>query len=120
MKDHIILSALAILALAGCRKSAQDIPQYIQDDSVIISEQLSNKKVTAFAEDRLGHIWMATGRGLNRFDGHKFRQYFCTDDTLGLPDNQINVLHTAADGVLWVASVNGVARYTPEGNFQRV
>ena len=88
--------------------------------SVQLSERISNLRVNSFAEDRYGHIWMGTQRGLDKYDGRQFQQYFCTDDTLGLPDNQIAAVLAAKDGCLWVATVNGVARTTDKGNFQRI
>ncbi|WP_162173309.1 two-component regulator propeller domain-containing protein [Segatella baroniae] len=55
----------------------------------LITETISNHHVNAFAEDGKGHVWIATFRGLNKFDGHQYQQYFCNDDSTGLPDNQI-------------------------------
>ncbi len=88
--------------------------------SVMIADALSNQKVNAFTEDADGHIWIATFRGLNQYNVHEYHQYFCTDDTLGLPDNQINDVHSSRSGQLWVATVNGLARQTETGEFLRV
>ncbi len=86
----------------------------------LVSGTLSNQKVNAFAEDADGHIWIGTFRGLNKYNVHEYHQYFCTDDTLGLPDNQINDVYCARDGRLWVATVNGIAFRTETGAFQRI
>ena len=86
----------------------------------IVSGTLSNQKVNAFAEDADGHIWIGTFRGLNKYNVHEYHQYFCTDDTLGLPDNQINDVHCDRDGRLWVATVNGIAFRTETGAFHRI
>jgi len=88
--------------------------------SSIVSDVLSNQKVNGFAEDVDGHIWIATFRGLNKYNVHEYNQYFCTDDTLGLPDNQINDVHCCRGGQLWVATVNGVACRTETGDFRRI
>ena len=88
--------------------------------SSIISGTLSNQKVNAFTEDADGHIWIATFRGINKYNVHEYHQYFCTDDTLGLPDNQINDIHCSRDGRLWAASVNGIAYRTETGEFRRI
>ena len=88
--------------------------------SSLISDGLSNQKVNAFAEDADGHIWIATFRGLNKYNVHEYHQYFCTDDTLGLPDNQINDIHCSRDGRLWAATVNGIAYRTVTGEFRRI
>ena len=86
----------------------------------ILSGTLSNQKVNAFTEDADGHIWIATFRGLNQYNVYEYHQYFCTDDTLGLPDNQINDVHCSRDGRLWAATVGGVAYRTETGVFRRI
>ena len=88
--------------------------------SSIISDVLSNQKVNGFAEDADGHIWIATSRGLNKYNVYDYHQFFCTDDANGLPDNQVNDVYCARDGRLWVATVNGVAYRTETGAFRRV
>ena len=86
----------------------------------VVSGTLSNQRVNAFTEDADGHIWIATFRGLNKYNVHEYHQYFCTDDTLGLPDNQINDVYCSRDGRLWVATVGGAAYRTETGGFRRV
>ena len=88
--------------------------------TTIVSGTISNQKVNAFTEDADGHIWIATARGLNQYYVHEFHQYFCTDDTLGLPDNQINDVYCGRDGRLWAATVDGAAYRTRTGEFRRV
>lgn len=107
-----------LLAAAGCSHSAPNIEEQAEKD-IIVSNELSNKKVNTFEEDSFGHIWIGTFRGLNKFDVHNYHQYICTDDSLGLPDNQITDLHRDSKGKLWIASVNGVCVYTNKGNFKR-
>ncbi|WP_308361343.1 two-component regulator propeller domain-containing protein [Pseudoalteromonas xiamenensis] len=36
---------------------------------------LSQVSVTALAQDQFGYIWIGTQAGLNRFDGHEFKQF---------------------------------------------
>ena len=88
--------------------------------SSIISDVLSNQKVNGFAEDADGHIWIATSRGLNKYNVYEYHQYFCTDDKTGLPDNQVNDVFCGRDGRLWAATLNGVAYRTETGAFRRV
>ena len=88
--------------------------------STIVSGTISNQKVNAFTEDANGHIWIATSRGLNQYNVHEFHQFFCTDDTLGLPDNQINDVYCGRDGRLWAATVGGAAYRTETGTFRRI
>ncbi|MBQ2172113.1 MAG: response regulator [Bacteroidales bacterium] len=119
MRIKLLTIGLAAL-LCACSGSPKYKAPVVADDSIVISDRLSNQKVNAFAEDKDGHIWMATSRGLNKYTSSEFYQYFCTDDTLGLPDNQINVIHSALDGRLWVGTVNGLAVRSLQGQFQRI
>ena len=118
MKRFVTLLS-AVLCLAACHGS-RPTGEISHTSNVIISDALSNQKVNGFAEDADGHIWIATFRGLNQYDVHEYHQYFCTDDTLGLPDNQVNDVHSCRNGRLWVATVNGVAYRTETGAFRRV
>ena len=85
-----------------------------------VAAGMSNKKVSCIAEDAQGHIWMGTFRGLNRYNVYEYHQYFATDDTTSLPDNQVTDLMRDSHGRLWVATVAGVALYTDQDRFQRI
>ena len=119
MNLKTIAIGLGLLSLAACEYNGLEIPTP-SEGSVEIADRLSNQRVNAFTEDRQGHVWIATQRGINRYNAHEYVQFFSTDDDQGLPDNQINDIHSAQDGRLWVATVNGVAIATDQGNFHRV
>ena len=108
---------LSLLLLFSC---ARPIPVPEEDASRAVSGHLSSGQVNAFAEDAHGQIWMATSRGLNRFDGKSFHQFFHSADTLSLPDNHVTDLKVGADGSLWVATWSGVARMDGNGRFHRI
>ena len=91
-----------------------------EEQGLVVAQELSNSRVQAIEEDATGQLWIATFRGLNRYDGHEYHQYFCTEDTLGLPDNNVQGLLCDQKGRLWVATVNGVCRYTRQDNFERI
>ena len=111
---------LLCLLMASCAHLQSATGPAGADSEVLVSDHISNRKVNAFAEDADGHIWIGTFRGLNKYSIHEYHQYFCPDDTLGLPDNQITALHSDASGRLWVGTVNGVALRTEDGGFRRV
>ena len=118
MRNRLLCGIL--LLWVSCTAYEGTEPLHPEEGSVVISEQISNFRVNGFTEDKYGHIWIATSRGLNKYVVNEYQQYFCTDDNLGLPDNMVNAVYSAHDGTLWVATVNGVARRTPEGRFIRV
>ena len=113
-----ICIGLTLLQACANNEIAPQVPD--GDADIIISDHISNLRVNAFAEDKYGHIWMGTQRGLDRYNGVEFQQFFCTSDSLGLPDNQISAIHAAKDGQIWISTVGGVARTSENGDFQRI
>jgi ligand-binding sensor domain-containing protein len=57
--------------------------------------------IWAICQDKEGYLWVGTGSGLLRFDGHRFVSW----DALGygpLPGNVVLSLLSARDGSLWI------------------
>ncbi|GET33853.1 hybrid sensor histidine kinase/response regulator [Prolixibacter bellariivorans] len=90
------------------------------EESPVISNDISNQEVTSFAEDAFGHIWISTIRGLNKYNGYEFHQYFKTNDSLSLCENRIQHLYNDSKNRLWVATVNGVCRYNDQDCFEQI
>ncbi|MBO4624495.1 MAG: response regulator [Bacteroidales bacterium] len=120
MNHKLISLILGILALGACQQYNGGKVPVPTEGSIMVSNRLSNQRVNCIAEDAGGLIWMGTQRGLNCFDSHEFVQFYCTDDTLGLPDNQIYAIHPVASGHVWVTAVGGAAVSTDGGTFVRV
>lgn len=112
------LTPLLLFLLLSC--SAVHSPSEQSDIHVYTSSTISNQKVESFAEDRFGHVWIGTFRGLNKTSSGEICQYICNSDSLGLCENQIQGLHCAKDGTLWVATVSGICRYTSQDTFERI
>ena len=115
MKNHVII----LMALIGLACSRQ-LPLPEEDASRAVSDHLSSGQVNAIAQDTYGQVWMATSRGLNRFDGKYFHQFFHTADSLSLPHDHVTDLQMGPDGTLWVATWGGVARMDEKGKFGRI
>lgn len=81
---------------------------------------MSNKNVTSIGEDSQGNIWIGTNRGLNKYNGKDYMQYFHTSDTTSISNNHINDIHLDKKDRLWVATVNGVSQYTDQDVFRHV
>ena len=115
------LLLLYILCTAtSCRKMESVQQPEMTISNPLVTNNISNQQVNAFAEDAQGHIWIGTFRGLNKYNVHEFHQYFCTDDSLDLPDNQIKDMLRDSKGRLWISTVNGVCRYTDKDNFKHI
>lgn len=98
--------------LPGVVLSAQDgyssFVRYTSDQG------LSNDYVEEVVKDLQGFLWVATQNGLNRFDGHTFRQFFHDPDQPGsLPDNFTRSITLAPDGNLWTSGHKGICRIDP-------
>ncbi len=119
---RIIVSALMIVVgLTACQQAAPT-QQRDKDEEhgIVIAHELSNSRVQCMAEDATGQLWIGTFRGLNRYDGHEYHQYFCSYDSLGLTDNQVKDILCDHQGRLWVATVNGVCRYNRMDRFDHI
>lgn len=64
-------------------------------------EGLSNRHTTALAQDDIGYIWIGSVSGLDRFDGHSFRNWSVSD---GLTGGRVDALRRDPDGIIWVFS----------------
>ena len=115
------VALMTLTLFSACQKAESSRPlDKDETQGFVVAQELSNSRVQCIAEDAVGQLWIGTFRGLNRYDGHEYHQYFCTDDTLGLPDNQIKDILCDSHGRLWVATVNGVCRYTRKDCFERI
>jgi len=68
---------------------------------------LSDNLITAVTQDSTGYLWVATGFGLNRFNGSSFLQFHSTRDTCSLPVEYVS-------GFLWL-NKRELAAYTGKG-----
>ncbi|HET8866039.1 MAG TPA: two-component regulator propeller domain-containing protein [Gracilimonas sp.] len=70
-----------------------------------IEQGLSESVVYDIVQDEDGYIWLATGFGLNRFDGIRFENYF---QEQGLNSSRLRSLFKDSDGRIWIGSEAGV------------
>lgn len=76
---------------------------------------LSADNVTALLRDREGYLWVGTTYGLNRYDGHTFRQYLpnSREPEKTVCHEHITALAQDDAGHIWIATRNGLNRYDP-------
>jgi len=67
---------------------------------------LANLSVRGIVQDRGGMLWVATGNGLYRFDGHRFDRYGVDR---GLPDDAIQYLIGSRSGGIYAGTNAGIA-----------
>ncbi len=63
-------------------------------------EGLSNNNISGIVQDSLGYIWVATSKGLNRFDGRFFTTYYTGSPELPLPGNSISQLKIQGENII--------------------
>ena len=119
MKKQILALPLCCALLLGCEKGVHELHETVRE-TPLITHDISNQRVTSFAEDAHGHMWIGTFRGLNRFNVHEFHQHFCTGSEHTIPDNQVQGVFRDSRERLWVSTVNGIALYTDQDNFIRI
>ncbi len=108
----------SLLALSCGHGEIQDSPS---ESGPVISEDISNNKINAFAEDPDGHIWIGTFRGLNKYTGREFHQYYRDDaDSTSIADNQVLDVVCSHSGEIWVSTVIGISVYTEQDNFKKI
>jgi two-component system sensor histidine kinase ChiS len=71
---------------------------------------LSSNVVTDILEDSLGHLWVATGKGLNRYDGETggfYRYQHEPDNSNSLGYNFVKSIIEDNGGLLWIGTEGG-------------
>ena len=74
-------------------------------------EKLSNNQVSDFFQDSYGFMWIATGDGLNRYDGKNVKIYKNVQGNVeSLPDNATMQVIEDQDKNIWVACYNAIGK----------
>lgn len=103
LQKAILLSIIPMMIIP-----AISFTQSMIFDHITIDEGLSNNTIYAITQDSEGFLWFGSRDGLNRYDGYEFR-IFKSDpgDSLSLPNNNIQALHTARNGDIWIGVRTG-------------
>lgn len=97
-----------LLALAGQAMAALPARDWHQREPHFIRfgvEQGLSSTINDLAIDHQGYIWVATGDGLARYDGTKFRYWRrVVGDPVSLPDNEVTLVHVDSADRVWAAT----------------
>lgn len=77
---------------------------------------LAGRHVQALFEDAAGHIWVGTSNGVSRFDASGQRQPFVKQGHK-IPNTRIWNITQTQDGTVWLATSDGLWRYTEQHGF---
>ncbi len=98
------------------------IPGSLEFDIYTTNEGLSNGYINSIYQDKDGFIWMASGNGLNRFDGINFKTYYNNPkDSTTLPGTSITGIIEDMYGNMWVTTNVNLCVYDRNNdNFRRI
>ncbi|HSA55443.1 MAG TPA: two-component regulator propeller domain-containing protein [Gemmatimonadaceae bacterium] len=118
-RSHVLTFAAAAAALlhpvpGGGQGPTPDVQHFTVKDG------LAQSWVSSVAQDSSGFMWLATKRGLQRFDGHAFVSYAVLDT--GAPaelSGETGRLNLDRAGRLWVATPSALLTMDSPGRWQR-
>ena len=91
LKSIIFSFALIVLTCSICYGFSG-----LQLTNISVKDGLSNLNTMGIVQDKLGYIWIATMRGLNRYNGSEFTHYYYNPkDTTSINSNHVNALLTS-------------------------
>ncbi len=81
-----------------------------------LEEGLPSPETYDVRQDKYGYMWIATDRGVVRYNGYEFKIFTEKD---GLPDHVIFNLEEDPQGRIWFVSYNGLLSYYEKGKIVR-
>jgi len=88
-------------------------------ENIGIPEGLSNNHITDIIQDEYQYIWIATERGLNRYDGSEIINYpVSREQESSLYDRYIIDIENNIEGGLWIITRDGLIQYI-NGSFHQ-
>jgi hypothetical protein len=79
-----------------------------------VEDGLPSSEIYDLLQDTKGYIWIATSKGVSRFDGYEFRNFSSKD---GLAGYSILRLYEDFKGRVWTSSYEGYLSYFEKGKF---
>ena len=113
LKEHLTVIALILFAFFISVEPGYAQTKYTNSyREVGINQGLSQSTVRKIVQDSLGFMWIATGDGLNRYDGYEFTIYrHQPENPSSISDNWILDIHIDYDQNLWIATEFGLNRF---------
>ena len=102
---HILIS-IALLAILPINAHGKTISFF---SNLSMRDGLPSNIIASIAQDQHDFIWVATGSGLARYDGYKFRVFKKTELSNSLPSNELSTLLADGDHI-WVGTWSGLCK----------
>ena len=102
------LLAFLVLNLAFCVCVRAQVSAPFSFTHYRASDGLASNEVHGTIQDRTGYLWIATNRGLQRYDGVQYKSFqHRVGDPSSLPENVIVQILLESDYTLWVLTARG-------------
>ncbi|MBX2844342.1 MAG: hypothetical protein KTR26_21430 [Flammeovirgaceae bacterium] len=101
MLNFLKLLLFLNLYLFGILQSWAQFPNFV---NYAQDEGLPQSYIYSISQDNLGFLWLGTGNGFSRFDGHQFKTYNIKDN---LPEDFVTASLVDSKGNLWVGHYQG-------------
>lgn len=86
-----------------------------ESNSHTIKSSISNQHINGFCEDRYGYMWIATAKGLCKYNGYDYVHYYNTpSNSFSIPSDFITKIYLDSNQELWITTDKGVCKYDYE------
>ncbi len=106
LKANLIVLILLILCF-------QSNSQNYKVEFLSSDQGLSRNLVQDIFKDSKGFLWIATAKGLDRYDGYDFVHFGSSQRDNYIPADFINCVREDFKGIFWIATENGLFYYSP-------
>jgi ligand-binding sensor domain-containing protein len=87
---------------------------YAQMPPYDINSGLPDNEISDIVKDESGYIWIATGKGLSRFDGYHFQNFNSSSHPNIFNDNRINEIKKNGDLLYILTEADGLILLNPQ------
>ncbi len=98
----MLFLCLLVYGIIGHAQSNLHFTHYTEQDG------LSDNHITCFLKDKSGLMWIGTEKGLNRFDGKRYKIYSPRNNHQYLSNPHITDIEQDTEGRIWVSTQNGL------------
>ncbi|MFY7965298.1 MAG: sensor histidine kinase [Chitinophagaceae bacterium] len=101
MKQRSFTKAFLIYITIFCYVNSTAIAQgvQLQYKYFTIEDGLPNRTVNCITQDSIGFIWLATDKGICKFNGYTFETYTQKN---GLKFNEVRAIHCVSNEIIWI------------------
>jgi ligand-binding sensor domain-containing protein len=107
------IATYVLISLSCVAALAQSFPN-LKFNQITVKDGLSTNAVKCTYQDKNGIIWIATSKGLNRYDGTGVKEYkHNIKDSTTICNDALNKIAQDKKGYLWLGTAKGLSRFNP-------